>query len=538
MADDSDDIDFEEKDIGGPSRAWFVELTFWRPSALTDEEIGLFFPGRDGKWSDQTKEAIKRHGAKGLDLNQNWALVPRNWVCPVCNRSKVDIFRLSNRGILLANVEEHHDHLRDYVSHRARQLFGERWTADLPGSGMIADTLEELVSSFPSELVCSECNAADGKAKLLLKDVIPSYFSFAPGEIKQFIIPTANADHQIDSRRVEETWRGCEPSLKERIKLIDQALHMIRDGMLYRERGTSSFRASLRQFEPQYQLYQEFLRKADRDERGRELRQTMDEFLARSVQKDSHAVIPRPGPRPATASGPTDAEYSGYCDPVSPRRWKATGEGWSCPICDRTKRQVTRKANGGKWTGGIRELIEPIQEADEAEIQARRSTLPGFSHAFVMKGSRSVLICSDCLEIISQIKLRRRDITDIYLTGSDLRQCILSVQPHAPHDVDWDEVARRALSNRSIGSAWEAYSKHRSLASRLRHIFKVMALNNGGEQRAMDEIAEEVMFTAELDDRAEAYRLAKWFLREAARFDDEEDRRKAAYIEKKSKKLE
>jgi hypothetical protein len=268
---------------------------------------------------------------------------------------------------------------------------------------------------------------------------------------------------------------------------------MIRDGMLYRERGTSSFRASLRQFEPQYQLYQEFLRKADRDERGRELRQMMDEFLAKSVQNDSHAVISRPRPKPATGSGPTDEEYSRYCDSVSTRRWQETGEDWSCPICDKTKRQIIRKANSGKWAGGIRELIEPIQETDAVEIQARRSTLPGFSHSFVMRGSRSVFICSDCSEIISQIKLRRRDLTDIFLTGSDLRQCILSVQPHAPHDVDWDEVARRALSNRSIGSAWEAYSKHRSLASRLRHIFKVMTLNNRGEQRAIDEIAEEVM---------------------------------------------
>ena len=94
-------------------KAWFVELLFWRPSALNDQEMAMFFPKRDGKWSIQTKEAIKKFGAKGLDLNQNWALVSQNWCCPACKRSKVEIFRLSNRNILLAKLEEHHDHVRE-----------------------------------------------------------------------------------------------------------------------------------------------------------------------------------------------------------------------------------------------------------------------------------------------------------------------------------------------------------------------------------------------------------------------------------------
>jgi hypothetical protein len=57
---------------------------------------------------------------EGPRSEQSWALVPQNWSCPICRRSKVDIFRLSSRGILLANLEGHHDHLRDYVGRRAR----------------------------------------------------------------------------------------------------------------------------------------------------------------------------------------------------------------------------------------------------------------------------------------------------------------------------------------------------------------------------------------------------------------------------------
>jgi len=195
----TDDFDIEELFDETPKRAWFVELCFWRPSALNDEEMELFFRDRDGRWSTQTKNAIKKFNAKGLDLNQNWALVEQNWRCPGCARYKGEIFRLSSRGILLAKIEEHHDHLRDYVGKRARELFGERWLAEArPGSGPQTDTLEELVSSFRPELVCSECNTADGKAKIILNGKIPKYFSFSPSEISQFIIASPNSDHQID----------------------------------------------------------------------------------------------------------------------------------------------------------------------------------------------------------------------------------------------------------------------------------------------------------------------------------------------------
>ncbi|QOZ11636.1 hypothetical protein XH96_32015 [Bradyrhizobium sp. CCBAU 51765] len=130
------------------------------------------------------------------------------------------------------------------MGRRGRTLFGDRWTVDLPsGCGEIADTVEHLVSSFPRELVCSECNAADGKAKLMMKGAIPAYFSFSPAEIRTFIEPVANADHRILEGRVEKAWHACAPSLNARIALIDQTLNMIHSGALYGERGTSSFQA-------------------------------------------------------------------------------------------------------------------------------------------------------------------------------------------------------------------------------------------------------------------------------------------------------
>jgi len=529
VIDDECDIDY------GPERAWFVELCFWRPSVLNDEEMELFFSDRDGRWSRQTKEAMKRFGAKGLDLNQNWALVERGWCCPGCGRSKNEIFRLSSRGILLAKVEEHHDHLRDYVGRRSRELFGERWIAEArPGAGLIADTLEGLVSSFSPEFVCSECNTADGKAKFVLKGEIPPYFSFSPAEISKFVIASPNTDHGIDADKLRETWAKCQSSIQSRIEYIDHSLGLIQSGILYRDRGTSSFRVAQSQFESPYQLHQALLRESARDVRGYELSRMMDEFLARSVQKDSPTLAPKSNPVVEKIIVPTSGEYASYCDPVSPAKWQQTSENWHCPICHRAKREVVRKAKSGNWAGGIRELIEPIEETDSFALHARRTLLKGFSHEYVMCGSTTTFVCSDCKDVTARLKLKRQDITEINLLSDDIRCCLTNVRAHAPHDVDWEEATLRAQSNRAIGLAWAAYWKHQSMVSRLDAWFGV-SKRLDGEERAIEIIAGEIMFEAEIDDMAEAIKLARWVLIEAARAKAASEDRRAEYLAAKAK---
>ncbi|WP_346294834.1 hypothetical protein LRC39_15170 [Rhodopseudomonas sp. P1] len=534
MTDGSDDLNFEPEFEPYDPRRWSVNLSFWRPSQLSDAEMQAFFVDRDGRWSAQTKAAIERFNAKGLDLNQSWALVEQRWLCPVCQRFKADIFRVSSRGILLANLEEHHDHFRDYVGSRGRELFGERWVLDLPSSGAtMVDTLESLVSTFPRELVCSECNAADGKAKLALKDMVPPYFSFAPTEIRGFIQPSPNADHKVDLKKAEAIWRQLEPSLKARVDLVDNALHMIQSGALHRERGTSSLDRAWRRFEPQLQLYAEFLNASNRDGRGRELNQATTEFLARSVQKDSNILAPRTQPKRAKVQEPSDEEYSTYNDPVSPKRWQNTNEEWFCPVCKRRKRQIVRKSGSGKWAGGIRDLYEAVEETSQEGRRFRRMTLPRFSHAFIMREARNVQICSDCAEIIPQLKARRRDLTDVSLTCLDLLACIQSLAPHASHVVDWDEAGNRASANRQIAPAWDAYFKHRALASRIQNLYKRF-LRFENEASAIREVTEEVMYVAEIDELDEASILARWLLDEAARFDQEEENNKREYLASKA----
>ena len=285
------DVEFE----GTEERAWFVELAFWRPTVLTDEEMGLFFRQYDGKWSKKTKVAILRHGARGLDLNQNWACVDQWWAWPVCRRQKDAIFRLSTRGILLAKLEEHHDHLRDFVSRRARELFGEGWLANAPrGAGIVVDRIQDLVSGFSQEMVCSDCNAADGTVKVALDSKIHRYFSFAPSQIADFITPRPNAPHDIDLAKAAAAWERLRPSFETRLTLVDTLLNHILAGTLSYTHGTPWFQVTQRRFDPQSQLHKAFLSATNHDERQRDLFRMVDEFLARSVQKDLPTLAPRP----------------------------------------------------------------------------------------------------------------------------------------------------------------------------------------------------------------------------------------------------
>src|SRR4051812_23654170 len=101
--------------------------------------------------------------------------------------------------------------------------------------------------------------------------------------------------------------------------------------------------------------------------------------------------------------------------------------------------------------------------SDTTAIEHRRRTLPGFSHAYIIHGTNSVHICSDCADVTPQMKARRRDLTDIHLGSGDLKSCIRGVTAHSPHDVDLDEAARGAQTNQSMAPAWQAYWKHRAL---------------------------------------------------------------------------
>lgn len=190
----------------------------------------LHFSEWDGRWSEQTSRALKRFEAKGLDLNENWALCPPYWSCPACRRSKDKIFRLSKRGILLAKLELHHDHLRDWIGPHSRELFGGDWLEKIPKSSIILiDYIRELTSRFDLCLLCSECNAADGKVKSCFRAEIDSKFSYTAQEVGQFVRAHVGQDHDIDYTKALNIWEAERSSFLARLALIDDLLVQLVD---------------------------------------------------------------------------------------------------------------------------------------------------------------------------------------------------------------------------------------------------------------------------------------------------------------------
>lgn len=500
-------------------RAWSVELTFWRPLKLTDEEMGLFFAQYDGKWSEQTKRALGTHKARGLELNKNWALTGQDWACPACRRRKTEIFRVSPSGVLLAKLEEHHDHLRDLVYRRARELFGNEWLRTAPrGTPHAMDALRELVTRFSNEMVCSDCNSADAEAKTRLGGRIHECFSFSPLDIADFVAVQPNAPHRVDLEKAEVAWNQLRPAFGARLKLINDLLPLVQAGVLAYQRGSPWFQVAQHQFGPGAHLHRAFLRETRRDERQTELSRALDEFLARSVQRDRAFAAPMRTAALGSVPVPSQAAYAAYNDPVSPRLWRGTPEDWQCPVCERHKREVLRKSKAGKWSGGVREHIQHIAENDPTALWARRRLLPGFRNVIVIRDSETVLICSDCREVESELKRRRRDIPEPFLSVDDLRDCLTAIAAHVAHQVDWDEAADRAMSNAAVSSAWDAYQRHSTMAAEFRQQYRRKMEEFGdSRKKAIRELSERVMFEAEIDDQEEAMELTEWLLEDAER---------------------
>lgn len=509
-----DDIPFSNFDPDGD--AWFATLLFWRPSRLSDESMQLHFGNWDGRWSEQTKSAMLRFGAKGLDLNENWALSSPDWSCPACRRFKADIFRLSKRGVLLGKLELHHDHIRDHVWPRAQELFGADWLETRPKSSIpILDQIRDLTSRFDLSLVCSECNTADGKVKSRFRAETDPRFSFTTREIGAFVRSHAGNDHEIDYERAYALWEAEKANFQARLSLLDQLLGHLAHGRLARDQqGMADARIIGDAFDLSSLLMRSYDQETKNTERSGLLWRLRDEFLARSTQRDSARLESADGKRTSIVA-PTDDEYAAYADPVSRKTWLALPSDWACPVCAREKRELIRMSKKREWSGGVRSHEEYIVERDTTVIADRRRLFPDFRNEIVLRDTLMVKICSDCLAISAVLTQRDPSLTSPYLSLSDRRDCIKRSQPHSPHEIDFDIAARHARSNESFRSPAEAFLSFLALVRDFTGRYNLGREQGKTEKALLAMLAEELSAFHGIDDVFESMRLTKWLLSQA-----------------------
>lgn len=115
---------------------------------------------------------------KGAHCFQLWASTASDWRCPGCDRNKFELLRWTTRfprspkafKDWMAGLHRHHDHSVDHFERGTRR--------------------------FVETVICDQCNAADGAAKRILK--LPAKFSFAPPEIRAFVVARPHGKHQIN----------------------------------------------------------------------------------------------------------------------------------------------------------------------------------------------------------------------------------------------------------------------------------------------------------------------------------------------------
>lgn len=510
--DEFDDEGSWRNEFDADQRSWSADLFFWRPAKLSDESMQLHFSMFDGRWSEPTKQAVSRFHAAGLDLNENWALSRQSWSCPVCKRSKSEIFRLTQRKILLAKLELHHDHLRDWIWPWATKLFGAAGFLATPGAGLILDQVRDLTSRFSYALVCSECNAADGLVKGKARGLIDERFSFTPAEIALFVSPHANGPHDVDVEKALDVWTEEKENFAYRTELADRLLHDVKAGRIARDRlGLGDSRVAMSALDEQAVLREAFDYEAANTQRGNLLLNYRSEFLARSTCRDSSRLPPlaRAGAR---ARVPTPEDFEAYVDKVSPRHWIVTPADWRCPVCDRDKRSILRLSNAGQWSGSIRTYYTYVEEVDEECITNRLRLFPSFENARFIGASSFSCICSDCSTIPAQLSQWDRSISDPYITLEDLQKCILEAAPHAKHKIDFEEARRRACANEPFKAAITAFNSYRARASDFGGRYRHWVKSGQTHDRMIGIFAEELHYSHQIEDLAECRRLAEWLV--------------------------
>lgn len=414
-----------------------------------DAEMEQRLPSLDGRWTEQTKELLRLLGATRLELNANWAANPTDWICPVCRRRKTDIARLTPAGVLLCQLDSHHDHLGDEGARllwRAQEAHADRSRRDAISSAVQA--CRALGERFHPMLVCNDCNTADGHAKTELKGVVHPQFSFAPSEIAQFVRVAPNRIHDIDFDAALKIWNAVEEDVTDRLAFMEVMTSRIASGRHARE--GSAYQAPLL-----VTAMNDLLGTGGLPWRGHAV---LSAIHGRSVKRDGFGSSVKTAPRRAAAPTPEDlARFTAGL--TSNNFWHAPPDDWHCEACLRSRLEILRKSpKSGLWTAGAhRRRVFTVETRPDA-LWRRHGWYDG---GLIYGDHATVWICKDCRQVITDTKQTGQHLSDDCLSVQDVRDLLASVRPHERPEYDRQAAAQRAVDNLEAMAAVEEYDEHR-----------------------------------------------------------------------------
>lgn len=478
-------------------------------SMLDDEGMRAIAPLRDGRWSDQTKSILAKFDTQVLNLNRGWAATWTGWICPCCRRSKPQIARVTSSGMLLCNLEQHHDHLEDFLKRRFLAVDLQSDERDHRIQISNAETaLRPLVERFERTLICVDCNLADGRVKVALRDEIDTHFTFAPSEIAEFIAVSDNRLHEVDIATARSIWVDAQEDFNDRIDFAERMAKRIAKGRHKREIAPGEkLRGQVQTRDICYQLCAEQLP----DIHGLHLGEIID---SRSVARGGVGEAPQRSKK-LQGRPPTDAEFAAVnaAQTSTNKNWRAAGEAWACACCERTKREICRRSNRGAWTAKIHSFEEFDFETDPEQLSMRRQNGAG---DIVISSPRRELICQDCRGIVTQFRQRSTDLDARVLSLEDLRIFAAASEKNAAHDVDFQRVEEMIAEGSALLDAIAEFEIHQRLATATWTEHLKLTKSGLSDAQARDLIGFELAKTRDwdLDDGAD---FADWLLEEGER---------------------
>lgn len=382
-----------------------------------DRNIPLIgVPGLDGPWEPRTKQLAIRLGATGFDLNRWWLITPPDWRCPCCHRGKTVIARLNKHSKLMGHLVEHHDHMEDEVKRIYTDLVSRKQWPDADEKGReFAKRVKGIVAAFEHAIICQDCNNADRHAKEAVG--APLAFSFSPLELERIVRMPPD---DIDVSEAQKIWKVQERAFVMRLKIIKRICEIALENEHWYQKMSigntpevierdAERRISMAGYELQslslltyIKLFTERPKNAN----------PVDRWLRRKVSN--------------LGREPTENELQ-LVKIRNKVHWNAVPDDWSCPCCERGKRQVVQPSNDQKfsfilhqsrWYGGS----EGTYICNECKI-----TLEGIAkHADVDKAQVTYLDMRDLVIIVpnGSHRPRKREVVDVKIEEISMRHLL------------------------------------------------------------------------------------------------------------------
>lgn len=323
------------------------EITVHVPdfASMEDDEVRQHPLTRhsDGKWSALSQVLKSDFETERMNINEAWAMTSLAWRCPACGRKKIDIARKTESGVILCQLERHHDHLGDLAARILRETAWLDNTDPLYTQRKRAcAAVLPLVERFAETLVCMDCNAADAAMKKDLGGRVHRDFSFSPSEIGAFVDARPNCAHELNFEKGLAIWAKADADFQQRLVFVEQIAGRLILGLHDREQYNDSYNLVGDQDARMFLS----LATSQLGARGK-LPQLWVALRARSCASDGHRSAQTKTTAPRVRV-PTPKEFAEYDRAMQkPGPWSKTAADWRCACCSRSKQEMNRPEIAG-----------------------------------------------------------------------------------------------------------------------------------------------------------------------------------------------